>query len=90
MARWLPHGLHRHETDGAGPVRLIASALGELENLLGGEFQDRPAADPEAPVGWEEPFTVIVVDGCPVPAGHRFDGLRYRNAVVIDLGGSLG
>ncbi|MEU1690358.1 type VII secretion protein EccCa [Streptomyces hirsutus] len=88
-AKWLPHSLHRHETDGAGPARLIASAFGELENLLGGEFQDRPAADPEAPVGREEPFTVVVVDGCPVPAGHRFDGPGFRNAVVIDVGGSL-
>ncbi|MEW2077402.1 type VII secretion protein EccCa [Streptomyces sp. NPDC013433] len=87
--KWLPHSLHPHESDGAGPARLIASAFGELENLLGGEFQDRPAADPEATVGREEPFTVVVVDGCPVPTGHRFDGPGFRNAVVIDLGGSL-
>ncbi|MFI5689323.1 type VII secretion protein EccCa [Streptomyces sp. NPDC051636] len=87
--KWLPHLLHRYEHDGAGPARMIASAFNELENLLGAEFQERPAADPDVPPGLEEPFTVVVVDGCPVPAGHRFDGLGFRNAVVLDLTGEL-
>ncbi|WP_329167051.1 type VII secretion protein EccCa (plasmid) [Streptomyces sp. NBC_01717] len=88
-AKWLPHSLHRHEQDGAGPTRLIASAFGELENLLGAEFQERPACDPEAVPGREEPFMVVVVDGCTIPDGHRFDGLGFRNAVVLDLTGAL-
>ncbi|MFF3243761.1 type VII secretion protein EccCa [Streptomyces sp. NPDC002870] len=88
-AKWLPHSLHRYEHDGAGPTRMIASAFNELENLLGGEFQERPAADPDAVPGREEPFTVVVVDGCSVPAGHRFDGLGFRNAVVLDITGTL-
>ncbi|MFD9545461.1 type VII secretion protein EccCa [Streptomyces sp. NPDC060022] len=87
--KWLPHSLHRHEQDAAGPTRMIASAFNELENLLGAEFQERPAADPEALPGREEPFTVIVLDGCTMPGGHRLDGLGYRNAVVIDLSGAL-
>ncbi|MFJ2095310.1 type VII secretion protein EccCa [Streptomyces sp. NPDC087901] len=88
-AKWLPHSLHRHEQDGAGPTRLIASAFGEVENLLGAEFQERPACDPEAVSGREEPFTVVVVDGCSIPGGHRFDGLGFRNAVVLDLTSAL-
>ncbi|WP_327250159.1 type VII secretion protein EccCa [Streptomyces sp. NBC_01320] len=88
-AKWLPHSLHRHEQDGAGSARLIASAFGELENLLGAEFQERPACDPEAVPGREEPFMVVVVDGCNIPDGHRFDGLGFRNAVVLDLTGAL-
>ncbi len=88
-AKWLPHSLHRHEQDGAGPARLITSAFGELENLLGPEFQERPAADPEAVPGREEPYMVIVLDGSSVPGGHRFDGHGYRNAVVLDLSGAL-
>ncbi|MEW2397788.1 type VII secretion protein EccCa [Streptomyces sp. NPDC046862] len=88
-AKWLPHSLHRHEEDGAGPARMITSAFNELEGLLGAEFHERPGADPDAVPGREEPFTVIVIDGCTVPAGHRFDGHGFRNAVVLDLTGSL-
>lgn len=88
-AKWLPHSLHRHEEDGAGPARLVASAFTELENLLGAEFLERPGADPDAVPGREEPYTVVVIDGCTVPAGHRFDGHGFRNAVVLDLTGAL-
>ncbi|MFE0731267.1 type VII secretion protein EccCa [Streptomyces antibioticus] len=88
-AKWLPHSLHRHEEDGAGPARMITAAFSELENLLGAEFLERPAADPQAVPGREEPYTVVVIDGCAVPAGHRFDGHGFRNAVVLDLTGAL-
>ncbi|WP_435813716.1 type VII secretion protein EccCa [Streptomyces tauricus] len=88
-AKWLPHSLHRHEEDGAGPARMITSAFSELENLLGAEFQERPGADPDAVPGREEPYTVVVIDGCTVPTGHRFDGHGFRNVVVLDVTGSL-
>ncbi|MFJ8754203.1 type VII secretion protein EccCa [Streptomyces sp. NPDC102441] len=88
-AKWLPHSLHRHEEDGAGPTRMITSAFNELESLLGAEFLERPSADPDAILGREEPYTVIVFDGCTVPQGHRFDGPGFRNAVVLDLTGAL-
>ncbi|MFI5998696.1 type VII secretion protein EccCa [Streptomyces sp. NPDC051362] len=87
--KWLPHNLDAREEDGAGPVRLVASALNELEDLLGTEFTERPAFDPEAEAGREEPFTVIVIDGGTVPTGHRLDGMGYRNAVVIDMSDAL-
>ncbi|MDR7280277.1 type VII secretion protein EccCa [Catenuloplanes atrovinosus] len=32
--KWLPHALHRTRTDAAGPLRLVAPALAELEPLL--------------------------------------------------------
>ncbi|MFC4508307.1 MULTISPECIES: type VII secretion protein EccCa [Streptomyces] len=87
--KWLPHNLDSRDEDGAGPVRLVASALNELEDLLGAEFTERPAFDPEAEAGREEPFTVIVVDGGTMPSGHRLDGTGYRNTVVIDLSDAL-
>lgn len=87
--KWLPHTLHAEEQDGAGPVRLVVSGMTGLEDLLGAEFQERPAFDPEAVPGREEPFTVIVVDHGSVPSGHRFDGAGFRNAVVLDLSGEL-
>ncbi|WP_299532124.1 type VII secretion protein EccCa [uncultured Streptomyces sp.] len=88
-AKWLPHSLHPQEQDGAGPARLIASAFADLEDLLGAEFTERPPFDPDAVPGRDEPFTVIVVDGVTVPAGHRFDGPGFRNSVVLDLSGAL-
>ncbi|MFJ1746191.1 type VII secretion protein EccCa [Streptomyces sp. NPDC088116] len=88
-AKWLPHSLHRHDTDGAGPTRMTVSAFNELEDLLGAEFLERPQFDPDAVAGREEPFTVIVVDGGTIPGGHRLDGPGFRNTVVLDLTGAL-
>ncbi|MGY0021406.1 type VII secretion protein EccCa [Streptomyces sp. YJ-C3] len=87
--KWLPHVLHPHEEDGAGPVRRITSDLTELDDLLGAEFAERPGFEPDAVPGREEPYTVVIVDGVTVPEGHRWDGPGYRNAVVIDLAESL-
>ncbi|WP_218087421.1 type VII secretion protein EccCa [Streptomyces sp. DvalAA-14] len=88
-AKWLPHTLHPHETDGAGPARLIAGTGNELEDLLGEEFTERPAFDLAAVPTKDEPFTVVVIDGGQLPAGHRFDRAGFRNAVVVDLSGAL-
>ncbi|MFJ3892521.1 type VII secretion protein EccCa [Streptomyces sp. NPDC090083] len=87
--KWLPHNQHPQETDGAGPLRMVASAFTDLEDQLGSEFSERPAFDPDAVPGRDEPLVVVVVDGTSIPAGHRFDGPGYRNAVVLDLSDSL-
>ncbi|MFI6621853.1 type VII secretion protein EccCa [Streptomyces sp. NPDC050528] len=87
--KWLPHNQHPQETDGAGPLRMVASAFTDLEDQLGSEFSERPAFDPDAVPGRDEPLVVVIVDGAAIPAGHRFDGPGYRNAVVLDLSDSL-
>jgi S-DNA-T family DNA segregation ATPase FtsK/SpoIIIE len=88
-AKWLPHHLHPHEQDGAGHVRMIVSAFGDLDDLLGADAFERPVFDPEALPGRDEPLTVVVVDGVPLSADHRLEGAGYRNVVVIDLSGGL-
>ncbi|MFD9393344.1 type VII secretion protein EccCa [Streptomyces sp. NPDC060000] len=88
-AKWLPHNLHPYEQDGAGPARMVASDFNGLEELLGAELTERPAFDPEALPGREEPLTVLVVDGVQVPAGHRLDGPGLRNTVVFDVSDAL-
>ncbi|MFD4656757.1 type VII secretion protein EccCa [Kitasatospora sp. NPDC058444] len=88
-AKWLPHALHPTDTDGAGPVRLVAGSLGEVEQLLGEEFTGRPGYEPDAVPDRDEPFTVLVLDGPGAHTGSRAALTGYRNAVLIDLADSL-
>ncbi|MFJ8622593.1 type VII secretion protein EccCa [Kitasatospora sp. NPDC093550] len=88
-AKWLPHALHPTDTDGAGPVRLVAGSLGEVEQLLGEEFTGRPGFEPDAVPDRDEPFTVLVLDGPGAHTGSRAALTGYRNAVLIDLTDSL-
>ncbi|MFC9915052.1 type VII secretion protein EccCa [Streptomyces sp. NPDC059862] len=88
-AKWLPHHLHPHEQDGAGEARMAASSVDELDDLLGAEVFERPAFDPEAVPGRDEPLTVVVVDGVRLSAEHRFNGAGFRNVVVVDVSGEL-
>ncbi|MGW4034164.1 type VII secretion protein EccCa [Streptomyces sp. NPDC004838] len=87
--KWLPHNLHQVETDGAGAVRMVVTSVNELDDLLGVEFAERAAFDPEARPGREEPYVVIVLDGITLPSGHRADGPGFRNTVLLDLDGAL-
>ena len=45
-AKWLPHALHPTERDAAGPVRLMAETLPQLEAMLGADIKDRPRFSP--------------------------------------------
>ncbi|MBW5485632.1 type VII secretion protein EccCa [Streptomyces bambusae] len=87
--KWLPHALHPSETDGAGPLRLVAGTIGELEQLLGDEFGARPPYEPDAVPSRDEPYTVVVLDGAAFTAPHRAALGGYRNATVIDIGSAL-
>lgn len=87
--KWLPHNLHRAESDGAGAVRMVVTSVNELDELLGPEFAERPPFDPEARAGREEPYVVVVLDGVTLPGGHRADGPGFRNAVLLDLDSAL-
>jgi S-DNA-T family DNA segregation ATPase FtsK/SpoIIIE len=88
--KWLPHNQDPESRDAAGTRRLVAGDIGEVESLLGGpSFTGRPRFEADTPVTASEPYAVIVVDGVPVPADHRAADEGYRNAVVLDVSGSL-
>ncbi|MEU5977621.1 type VII secretion protein EccCa [Streptomyces sp. NPDC047315] len=87
--KWLPHNLHWSESDGAGAVRMVVTSVNELDELLGPEFAERPPFDPEARIGREEPYVIVVLDGVTVPGGHRMDGPGFRNSVLLDLDSAL-
>ncbi|MFD0264482.1 type VII secretion protein EccCa [Kitasatospora indigofera] len=88
-AKWLPHALHPVDTDGVGPVRLVAGSVAEIEQLLGGDFGARPPYEPDAQPGRDEPYTVIVLDGPQVGPASRAALAGYRNATLLDLGDTL-
>ncbi|HEY5836803.1 MAG TPA: type VII secretion protein EccCa [Streptomyces sp.] len=87
--KWLPHALHPVDTDGAGPLRMVAGSIGELEQLLGEDFAARPPYEPDAEPSRDEPYTVLVLDGVRSGSPHRATTAGYRNATVIDLGDAV-
>jgi DNA segregation ATPase FtsK/SpoIIIE, S-DNA-T family len=41
-AKWLPHVQHPTRLDGAGPVRMMAPTLAQIEEMLSEQLRDRP------------------------------------------------
>jgi S-DNA-T family DNA segregation ATPase FtsK/SpoIIIE len=88
--KWLPHALHPVDVDGAGPVRMVLDAVGQLEQVVGEELIGRASFDPDAEPTRDEPYTVLVLDtDVAVPSASRLAGAGYRNTTVVDVGGAL-
>ncbi len=85
--KWLPHALHPEETDAAGPVRLMADDLRDLDRLLGGELKDRGRFRPGPNVD-SLPYHVVIVDGGYVPQDSQLGADAIQGVTVIDLSGS--
>ncbi|MCW2882020.1 MAG: segregation ATPase FtsK/SpoIIIE -like protein, partial [Sphaerisporangium sp.] len=84
--KWLPHALHPEETDAAGPVRLMADDLRDLDRLLGGELKDRGRFRPGASLE-SLPYHVVIVDGGYVPQDSQLGADAIQGVTIIDLGG---
>ncbi len=81
--KWLPHNMHPAQTDAAGPVRLMASGLSQLEELIGAELAGRP---PFTPGGMPAiPFHVVLVDDGGQLAESRLGTEGIEGAVIIDV-----
>ncbi|UMP06951.1 type VII secretion protein EccCa [Amycolatopsis sp. EV170708-02-1] len=88
--KWLPHNQDLESRDAAGARRLVTDSIAEIELLLGGPaFTGRPRFEADTPITASEPFVVLVLDGIVLPADHRAADEGYRNAVVLDVSGSL-
>jgi S-DNA-T family DNA segregation ATPase FtsK/SpoIIIE len=81
--KWLPHNMHPAEYDAAGPVRLMAPSLAQLESMLGPEFSGRPRFTP-GKADCTLPYHVLVVDGV---AGGYGDQVGVDGATIFDLSG---
>ncbi len=90
-AKWLPHVQHPSRVNGAGPVRMMASSLAQIEELLGEQLRDRPRfARNAAPLG-DGPHIMIVIDGGEVTGAEQIileEGVA--GVTVLDLSESLG
>jgi S-DNA-T family DNA segregation ATPase FtsK/SpoIIIE len=81
--KWLPHNMHPTEVDAAGPVRLMAPSLPQLEAMLGAEFASRPSFAPGR--SFSLPFHVVIVDGGEGMTDSRLGTEGIEGAVIIDL-----
>jgi DNA segregation ATPase FtsK/SpoIIIE, S-DNA-T family len=81
--KWLPHNMHPAEVDAAGPVRLMAPSLPQLEAMLGAELASRAQFSPGRSAAL--PFHVVIVDGGEGLADSRLGTDGIDGAVVIDL-----
>jgi DNA segregation ATPase FtsK/SpoIIIE, S-DNA-T family len=89
--KWLPHVQHPSLIDGAGPRRLMAGSLTQIEELLGEQLRDRPRFSRNAQTHGDGPQIVIVIDGGEVTGAEQIlleEGLA--GVTLIDLSESLG
>ncbi|WP_354640484.1 type VII secretion protein EccCa [Kitasatospora camelliae] len=90
-AKWLPHTQHRKESDGAGSRRLIATGLGELEELLAKELDGRKGFSRDAAPAADKPHIIVVMDGASVPpesvlaSAEGVEGVTVIEVVPGDL-----
>ncbi|MGH3773216.1 MAG: type VII secretion protein EccCa [Pseudonocardiaceae bacterium] len=90
-AKWLPHVQHPSRFDGAGPMRMMASSLAQIEELLGEQLRDRPRYARNAPPPGDGPHILIVIDGGEVSGAEQIileEGVA--GVTVLDLAESLG
>ncbi|HEX6403357.1 MAG TPA: type VII secretion protein EccCa [Pseudonocardiaceae bacterium] len=90
-AKWLPHAQHPTRVDGAGPVRMMASALVHIEELLREQLRERPRFARNAPLPGDEPHVLIVIDGGEISGAEQIileEGLA--GVTLLDLSASLG
>ncbi len=86
--KWLPHAQHPSLVDGAGPVRMVAEDLGDLEEMFGAELSDRPRFRPGGVA--EGAQLVVVLDGGRVPPESQLAIGDAAGVVLLDLSGSTG
>jgi S-DNA-T family DNA segregation ATPase FtsK/SpoIIIE len=82
--KWLPHNLHPAERDAAGPVRLMAPTLAQLETLLGQELAGRPRFSP-GKADCSLPYHLVIMDGVPSDYGDQLGADGVDGVTVVDL-----
>jgi S-DNA-T family DNA segregation ATPase FtsK/SpoIIIE len=86
--KWLPHSMHSSDTDAAGPVRLMANTLTEIEAMFGATVKDRPRFTPGL-AAEDLPYHIVIVDGGMVTPDSQIGADGIEGVCVIDLSGSV-
>ncbi len=86
--KWLPHAMHPEKTDAAGPIRLMAKSMSELESMLDSELKDRPRFTPGISAD-DMPYHVVVVDGGMISVDSQISADGIDGVTVIDLDGAV-
>jgi S-DNA-T family DNA segregation ATPase FtsK/SpoIIIE len=86
--KWLPHSMHATDTDAAGPVRLMAGTLSEIEAMFGDAVKDRPRFTPGL-AAEDLPYHLVIVDGGLVTPDSQIGADGIEGVCVIDLSGSV-
>ncbi|WUU97874.1 type VII secretion protein EccCa [Actinoallomurus sp. NBC_01490] len=86
--KWLPHTMHPEDTDAAGPVRLMAKSISELEQMLGAELKDRPRFTPGLSAD-DLPYHIVIVDGGAISMDSQISADGIDGVTVIDLTGAI-
>jgi S-DNA-T family DNA segregation ATPase FtsK/SpoIIIE len=89
--KWLPHVQHPSRVDGAGPMRMMAGSLAQMEELLGEQLRERPRFSRNAAPPGDGPHILIVIDGGEVTGAEQIileEGLA--GVTLLDLSASLG
>ena len=71
--KWLPHALSRRHADAAGPRRMVATQLSDLEHVL--------------PDDASTEHVLLVVDGVGLSPGHELLTACPRGVTVLRVGG---
>lgn len=81
--KWLPHSQHPKAKDGAGSTRLLFDDLGELEEALADQLDDRPRWNREANPVYDQPHLIVVLDGGTVPPDSELAGSEGLQGVTF-------
>ncbi|HSV66255.1 MAG TPA: type VII secretion protein EccCa [Mycobacteriales bacterium] len=86
--KWLPHALHPTDVDAAGPVRLFAETLVEIETMLGEELKQRPRFGSGTPSS-ADPQYVVIVDGGRVSFDSQLAAADVHAVTILDVASSV-
>ena len=89
--KWLPHAQHSTRTDGLGPLRMLASSLEEIEQLLDEHLATRGRFAPDTAIDPDQPQILVIVDGGQGSAGDGpLGGSGLAGVTVLDISQVLG
>ncbi|GAA4897533.1 S-DNA-T family DNA segregation ATPase FtsK/SpoIIIE [Stackebrandtia albiflava] len=84
--KWLPHNQHEDAMDAAGPRRLIAGSLTELETLLDDTLAGRSRGTAQVSPVHEGRHVVLIQDGGEIDPAGRLTGPGLSGTTVIEFG----